>query len=364
MGEINTPEQVYAFATDKDPIFSTEFGSGHINRTYLIIDSSARQYILQKINKNVFRNPQAVMENIVAVTNHIKKHVSSTRQVLCLIPTKTGENWLVDNMGEYWRMYSYISDSICLTKTENPEDFEKSGAAFGHFQCLLSDFPAHTLNETIPKFHDTPNRYQRFKDVLAANPHNRAKEVSQEIDFALAREEYANTLMSLLNDGHIPLRVTHNDTKLSNVLFDRETRTALCVVDLDTVMPGLAANDFGDSIRFGASTAAEDEADLSKVTFSVPLFEAYTSGFLSSCGENLTECELQHLRDGAKMMTLECGLRFLTDYLEGDVYFRIHKDDHNLDRCRTQFKLVSDMEKHWEQMQQIIFQSSNFRFKP
>ena len=356
MGEFSIVKQAYNFDTCGKPIFCTRYGNGHINETYLIVDASARQYILQKINNKVFRNPQVVMDNIAAVTSHLRQKVSSSRQVLSLIPTTEGKGWLIDENGEFWRMYPFISDSLCLQTAENLQDFKESGIAFGNFQCLLSDFPADTLKETIPNFHNTPMRYNRFKEVLATDPLGRARDLVKEIDFVMGREDYANTLMVLLSIGDIPLRVTHNDTKLNNVLFDRETRTALCVIDLDTVMPGLAATDFGDSIRFGASTALEDEADLSKVSFSLSLFEAYTAGFLSSCGKNLNECEVLHLRDGVKMMTLECGIRFLTDYIEGDIYFRTSRDGHNLDRCRTQFKLVSDMEKQWDKMQQIILE--------
>ncbi|MCL2527194.1 MAG: aminoglycoside phosphotransferase family protein [Defluviitaleaceae bacterium] len=347
-------KQAYEFKTDGQPIFNCKYGSGHINQTYLLVDEFARQYVLQKINQNVFRNPQAVMENVKAITNYLQGMVDEKRKALCLIPTKAGNDWLVDEDGEYWRMYNFISDSTCLQLPETPEDFRQSGLAFGKFQLQLAAFPASSLNETIPRFHDTPNRYTNFKKALAADAHGRAKDVAKEIEFVLAREEYAGTLMSLLNAGDIPLRVTHNDTKLNNVLFDRDSRKAVCVIDLDTAMPGIAANDFGDSIRFGASTGAEDETDLDKVTFSLPMLEAYTSGFLHSCGASLTDCEKLHLRDGAKMMTLEVGLRFLTDYLDGDIYFGIKREGHNLDRCRTQFKLVAEMEKYWDKMQEII----------
>jgi len=349
-------KQAYDFKTDGEPIFCYKYGSGHINTTYLLIDETARQYALQKINQNVFRNPLAVMENVRAVTTFLGAQATERRKALSLIPTKAGDDWLVDEDGEYWRLYNFVSDSICLQLPETPEDFRESGVAFGNFQRQLADFPADTLNETIPRFHDTPNRYTNFKKVLQADAHGRAKHVEREIEFALAREEYAGTLMSLLKSGDIPLRVTHNDTKLNNVLFDRDTRKAICVIDLDTVMPGASANDFGDSIRFGASTGAEDEVDLSKVNFSLPMLEAYASGFLYSCGASITPCEKEHLRDGAKMMTLECGVRFLTDYLDGDVYFGVKREGHNLDRCRTQFKLVAEMEKCWDAMQRVILE--------
>lgn len=344
-------QQAYAFHTNAEPIFCTPYGSGHINRTYLLVDAAANQYILQMINRHVFKAPELLMQNIAAVTAHIGEKVETARETLTLIPAKDGKCWFVDAEGEYWRMYRFISDSLCLQQAETVQDFAESGRAFGVFQRQLADFPAQQLSETIPQFHDTPNRYAALHAAIAADSHNRAKTVQREIAFALQQEEYAGLLMSLQKQGDLPLRVTHNDTKLNNVLFDRDTRKPLCVIDLDTVMPGLAANDFGDSIRFGASTAAEDEQDLDKVTLSLPLYNAYTAGFLSACGNELTLCEKEHLRDGAKMMTLECGVRFLTDYLSGDVYFRTNRQEHNLDRCRTQFKLVAEMEQAWNDLQ-------------
>ena len=354
MQTVNIPQQTYAFELDGEPIYATTYGNGHINDTILVLDSTARLYVLQRINQNVFRNPQAVMENVLAVTTYLGKQVDEQRKALVLVPTKTGDRWLVDEQGEYWRLYYFISDSLVLQQAQSPDDFRESGIAFGRFQRQLAAFPADTLHETIPHFHDTPHRFATFHKVLKADAHNRAKNVAKEIEFALGHEAYASTLMNLLESGEIPLRVTHNDTKLNNVLFDRNTRKSVCVVDLDTVMPGLSVNDFGDSIRYGASTATEDETDLSKVNFSLPLFKTYSAGFLQSCGESLTPAERNHLCDGAKMMTLECGLRFLTDYLDGDTYFGIKHENHNLDRCRTQFKLVAEMEKHWNDMQQVI----------
>jgi len=347
-------EQAYSFQTDGEPIFCTPYGNGHINRTFLLVDSRAGQYILQMINKHVFRDPERLMKNISAVTAHLHRTAANGREALTLIPVNDGGNFLVDSEGEYWRMYRFISDSVCMEKAASVKDFRESGFAFGRFQLQMADFPAGTLTETIPDFHNTPVRYAAFKTAVEKDMCGRVKEVRHEIDFALAREEYAGTLTALLASGDLPLRVTHNDTKLNNVLFDRDTSKAICVIDLDTVMPGLSVNDFGDSIRFGASTAAEDERDLEKVCFSTQLFSAYAEGFLSACGGSLTSCELDQLCDGAKMMTLECGVRFLTDYLSGDVYFKINRDSHNLDRARTQFKLVLEMEKKWSEMKEII----------
>jgi len=347
-------KQIRKFTIDGDPIFCTRFGQGHINETYLVVDSTGRQYILQKINKLVLTNPVALMENIVLVTEHLQKSITEPREALKLVPTYDGKYWIKDVNNDYWRMYDYISDSICLQQAHSVNNFYESAIAFGKFQRQLADFEVDKLNETIPKFHDTPNRYRLFKNALKSNVCGRVKDVQKEIDFVIAREEYSKTLMNLYLNNKLPLRVTHNDTKLNNVLFDRFTRKALCVIDFDTVMPGFSVNDFGDSIRFGASTAAEDECDLRKVEISLPLFESYTEGFLAVCGEDLNNCEIEYLCDGAKMMTLECGVRFLTDYLLGDVYFRTHRIRHNLDRCRTQFKLVRDMENKWEAMQNIV----------
>jgi len=347
-------EQAYQFQLDGTPMFCTRYGNGHINGTYLLLDTNARLYLLQKINKNIFMNPEGLMQNVAAVTAYLRARSANPKNEMTLVPTLEGKNWLVDVDGEYWCVYNFIANAVCLEQANTPAEFRESGFAFGDFQRKLADFPAHTLVETIPHFHDTPKRFETFRAVVEADPMGRAKTVQKEIEFALAREEYAATLMDKQRSGELPLRVTHNDTKLNNVLLDCDTRKTLCVVDLDTVMPGLSVTDFGDSIRFGASTATEDEKDLDKVTMSLELLSAYTEGFLCACGKSLTDCELAHLADGAKMMTLECGTRFLTDYLQGDVYFRIHRDGQNLDRCRTQFKLVADMESKWSEMQRII----------
>ena len=351
---MNIPEQARRFLTGGEPISCVPYGNGHINLTYLIVDSTARQYILQRINQNVFRDPEPLMSNIAAVTDYLRKSAVDPRETLCLVPAKAGGLWIRDDDGEYWRMYQFISDSLCLDMAEDVADFRESGVAYGNFQRRLGDFPASTLTETIPGFHDTPKRYAVLNDAIRADVCGRVGGVAAEISFALEREEYAKKLTDMQKSGDLPLRVTHNDTKLNNILFDRDTRKALCVVDLDTVMPGLSVNDFGDSIRFGASTAAEDERDLAKVHLSLQLYEAFADGFLSACGGGLTLCEKESLPDGAKMMTLECGVRFLTDYLSGDTYFRIHRDGHNLDRCRTQFKLVSEMERAFDDMRRIV----------
>ena len=342
------------FAVNGRVAYCERYGNGHINETYLVETDGGARYILQKINDTVFQNVPALMENVSAVTRYLRARTDDPRRAMHLVQTTEGADYLRDEAGGWWRMYDFIENSICLQAAETDEDFYQSAVAFGEFQRELSEFPAHTLHETIAKFHDTRNRYVQFREALNADPLGRAASVQTEIEFALAREKNAGELMRLLEAGELPLRVTHNDTKLNNVLLDRETRKPLCVIDLDTVMPGLAAFDFGDSIRFGASTTAEDETDLGKVEMSLELFETYARGFLEACGSALSPLEKATLPLGAKLMTLECGVRFLTDYLSGDTYFRIHRPNHNIDRCRTQFKLVSDMEKKQNEMRAVI----------
>lgn len=330
------------------------YGNGHINETYKVDCKDGSHFILQKINKNIFTDPIALMENISAVCSHIASVSSEKRNSMTIIKTIDGRDCYCDEKGDYYRVYEFIEDSICLEKVEEPKDFYESAYGFGSFQRMLATFDASVLHETIKNFHDTPKRYERFKKVLAEDKLNRVKLVESEIDFALAHEKDADYTLSKLRNGEIPLRVTHNDTKLNNVLLDANTRKALCVIDLDTVMPGLSVNDFGDSIRFGATSAAEDEPDLSKVNFVPELYRIYTEGFLAACGKALTDKELELLPWGAKLMTLECGVRFLTDFLEGDVYFRTNSPEHNMLRTRTQFKLVSDMEEKWSFMENTV----------
>ncbi len=344
----------FAFALDGRPVSCSRFGSGHINTTYSLETDRGVRYTLQKVNRQVFRDVPALMSNIQAVTDHLWNKNPDPRRVLRLVPALNGASYAVDEQGEFWRVFVFIRDSICLDKAETAEEFYESGVAFGQFQSLLSDFPAQKLVETIPGFHDTVARYRKFHEVLNADPVHRAGEVKAEIDFYLAREEEAGQMVGMLSRGELPLRVTHNDTKLNNVLLDEIAHKPLCVIDLDTVMPGLCGNDFGDSIRFGASTALEDERDLSRVSLSLPMFEAYAKGFLSACGKGLTPLELETLPLAAKLITLECGLRFLTDHLDGDAYFRIHRPGHNLDRSRTQMQLVLDMERKFGEMQRIM----------
>ena len=341
---------------------AVRYGKGHINDTFCVYTQNEEgdcvRYILQRINTNTFTDPDGLMENIVGVTDYLRSIIEknggdAARETMTVLRTKEGKNFYRDSEGGCWRVYPFIEGTVCLQSVEKPEQFYESAKAFGHFQRLLSGYDASTLHETIVKFHDTRNRFANFKKALHADACGRAKDVQAEIDFVLAREKDCAVLMDLLEAGKLPLRVTHNDTKLNNILMDKATGTGICVIDLDTVMPGLALNDYGDSIRFGANHSAEDEKDLSKVNFDIELYEIYTKGFMEAAGDALTPAEKEYLPWGAKLMTLECGIRFLTDYLEGDHYFRVHREGQNLDRCRTQFKLVSDMENCWEQMKAI-----------
>lgn len=341
------------FALKSQIVSCERYGSGHINETYLAVGEDGVRYILQKINDHVFQNVAELMENVAAVTSYLNEQTDDPRTVLHLVPTKDGKSYLANTDDTYWRMYDFVEDSICLQAAETPEDFRQSAVAFGRFQEQLKDFPAETLHESIHNFHNTVDRYRIFKETLAKDPMGRAKDVQAEIKFVLDHEKDAGAIVDLLATGELPLRVTHNDTKLNNVMLDAKTRKALCVIDLDTVMPGSSLYDYGDSIRFGAASAAEDEKDLSKVEMRLDLFETYTKGFLSAC-PGLTAKEREMMPMGAKLMTLECGTRFLTDYLDGDHYFAVHREGHNLDRARTQFKLVADMEAKWDEMHKIV----------
>ena len=339
------------------------FGEGHINDTFRVAvtrpDGSSRRVILQRVSPVAFKEPDKLMENIVNVTEYLGREIEKlggdpSRETLSVIRARDGSSGVTDSEGGVWRAFPFVEGTVCYQSAETPELFAASGRAFGRFQRLLQGYPAHTLHETIPRFHDTENRLQNLKNAVAADPMGRVKDCREDIEFMLAREKDCSAALQAQRDGVLPLRVTHNDTKLNNVLMDEKTGEALCVIDLDTVMPGLAINDFGDSIRFGANHSAEDEPDLSKVNLDVELFEIYTAAFLEQAGEALTEAEIRYLPWGAKLMTLECGIRFLTDYLEGDSYFHISRPGQNLDRARTQCKLVADMEEHWAELNAIV----------
>lgn len=350
--ETKTLERVLeGFAFEGKPVRCVPWGSGHICLTYRVDCEGGRSYILQRMNEQLTSDIPGLMNNIALVTDHLRKKAEDPRSVLCLVPARDGK-WYWKEEG-FWRAYAFIQDSFCLESPRTEEDFYQSALAFGRFGEDLKDFPAERLLEVIPDFHNTPVRYRNFRRSLERDVRNRRAEVKNETEFILEREEEMGILQRLREAGELPVRVTHNDTKLNNVLFDQKTGKALCVIDLDTVMPGLALYDYGDSIRFGASTAAEDERDLSKVELDLRKFRVYTRGFLSAC-RDLTDREVELLPLGAKTMTLECGMRFLGDYLDGDVYYATRYPGQNLDRCRTQLRLVADMEKKWEEMRKIV----------
>lgn len=338
------------------------FGDGHINDTFAVTTdriSKLGRFILQRLSPVAFKHPELVMENVVNVTEYLHGVIAARggdpdRGTLTLIPLKDGSWYTLDDEGGCWRMYLMISDSVTHQLPENEHIFREAGRAFGQFQSALDAFPAATLHETIPNFHNTVNRVENFRIALDRNASGRRDQATEEIAFVLARAERAGALLAQLDAGRLPLRVTHNDTKLNNVLLEKGTDKALCVIDLDTVMPGLSAYDFGDAIRFGANTAAEDERDLSKVHFSVPMFRAYSEGYLAEAGSMFSAAELESLALGAWMMTFECGMRFLTDFLDGDVYFHTAYADHNLVRARTQFALLAEMEQHEQEMLDIL----------
>ena len=343
---------VYAFRIQGQPVKCTPFGHGHINSTFKIDTDEGAEYVLQRINTYVFKDPVGLMNNAGAITDFIRQRVDDPRLALHFLTTNDGEFYFEDEKGEFWRMYDFVG-GFCLDTPECDDDFYQSALAFGRFQQMLSEFPAETLSETIPEFHNTPDRYRQFKESVAADKMGRLEGVRDEVNFLLEREEMGAQIHNQRVAGILPLRVTHNDTKLNNVLLDKKTRKSLCVLDLDTVMPGLSAFDFGDSIRFGAATAAEDEKDLSKMEMDLHLFEIYAKGFLEAA-TNLTDAEVDALAMGAYTMTLECATRLLKDYLDGDQYFKVQYPEHNLVRARTQIKLVADMEKKMDEMKAIV----------
>lgn len=350
------------FQTEGEIIELVPFGNGYINDTFRITcelpEGKEIRYILQKMNNSIFKNPEELMENVMNVTSFLRKKIIAAggdpnRETLNVIPTKDGKNYL-DKGDECWRMYIFIEGATCYDEVKTPEDFYNSAVSFGNFQRMLADYPAETLHETIVNFHNTVSRFADFKKAVDEDVCGRAKEVQEEIRFILDREGDAHIICDALEEKRIPLRVTHNDTKLNNIMIDNETGKGICVIDLDTVMPGSALYDFGDSIRFGASTGAEDEVNLDLVSLNLELFDVYTKGFLEGCGGSLTEEEIRLFPAGAKVITFEQGMRFLTDYLQGDTYYKTSRPGHNLDRSRTQLKLVADMEAKWEEMKKIV----------
>lgn len=367
MGNLNLEEVrekvAMQFALEGELKELSVFGNGHINDTLRatceLADGRTKRYIVQRMNDGIFKNPDELMENVMNVTSFLRKKIIAAggdpdRETLNVIPTKDGKNYLTDENGDFWRCYIFIEDATSFDQVEKPEDFYNSAVAFGNFQRLLADYPAATLHETIKNFHNTVSRFADFKKAVEEDVAGRARDVQKEIQFVLDREADCHVICDALAKGELPLRVTHNDTKLNNIMIDNRTGKGLCVIDLDTVMPGSSLYDYGDSIRFGASTGAEDEQNLDLIWCDLELFEIYTKGYVEGCGGSLTETEIRMMPMGAKLMTLECGMRFLADHLQNDIYYKIHRENHNLDRARTQFKLVADMEAKWDEMNAIV----------
>lgn len=337
---------------------ASPYGDGHINDTY-VTETNSPKYILQRINNSIFPDVEGLMNNIEYVTEYLKGIIEKdggdvNRETLSVIKTRDGKNYYKTEDGNYFRMYRFIDDTVTYQSIEKEEQFYSCAKAFGKFQKQLAGFDVSKLVEIIPDFHNTPKRVEALKKAIADDVKGRKKSVEKEIEFALDMAKYADAITKLLGTDEVPLRVTHNDTKLNNVLFDKDTDKAICVIDLDTVMPGSLLYDFGDSIRFGAATAKEDETDLSKMHFDISLFKAYAKGFLEELGDDITAKEKELIPLSALLLTYECGIRFLTDYLNGDTYFKIKREHHNLDRCRTQFKLVYEMEQQLSDMAKII----------
>jgi Ser/Thr protein kinase RdoA (MazF antagonist) len=358
---VSEPRHLHAVAAQfqfrGEAVAFVPYGNGHINDTYLVTCNGSGapvRYILQHINRHVFHSPAVVMQNIERVTAHLAAQLAQgpdrARRALTLVPARDGSNWYVDADGETWRAYSFIENARSYETATSVEQAFQAAEAFGRFQQQLASLPSPRLHETIPDFHHTPKRFAALQQAIAADAKGRAKLAQPEIDFALAHE----SITSVLLQASLPERITHNDTKFNNVLLDDATGQSLCVVDLDTVMPGLVLYDFGDMVRTTTSPAAEDEQDLSKVTMQFPLFEALVRGYLSATGEFLSEAEKKFLAFSGKLITFEVGIRFLADYLAGDTYFKIHREGHNLDRCRTQFKLVESIELQEEMMSRLV----------
>ena len=332
------------------------YGNGHINDTFLV---TMPRYILQRINTSIFRNPEELMENIENVTGFLREKLREAgedfeRGTLQVVPAKDGGSYYKVDDDNVFRVYRFVEGTKSIENSKTPKDLYEAGVGFGHFQKLLADFPVEKLHETIQDFHHTPKRIEALREAIRQDRAGRAGSVQREIDFALENASWADCVVKGMEAGRIPVRVTHNDTKINNILFDRDTGKAVCVIDLDTVMPGSMLYDFGDALRIGGSSAAEDETDLDKVWFEEGAFEAFAKGYLSEMRETLTEAEMALLPLSVKLMTYECGVRFLTDYLNGDTYFKIHREHHNLDRARNQFKLVADIGNKEARLAQLV----------
>ncbi len=364
MNNLNLDPQsaVKGFCIYGDLVDVKPFGTGHINDTFLATfnqGGTLLHYTLQHINTNIFKDPVGLMDNVRRVTEHSFRRLAETnasepsRKTLKLIPTCKGDVLHFDEQGQAWRCYVFVEDTYTVDIVDSEQSAFEAARAFARFQGLLADMPGERLNETIPHFHDTPKRYRDFHAALEADKVGRAKEVQREIDFALSQEATAGKLVDLMKSGDMPERATHNDTKINNVLLDKTTGEGICVIDLDTLMPGSALYDFGDMVRSATLNMAEDSKDYKNVVCRANIFEALARGFLSG-GDFLTPCEKSCMTFGGALMTLECGVRFLTDYLDGDNYFKIHRPEHNLDRCRTQFALVQSINEQHDKLQGFV----------
>jgi aminoglycoside phosphotransferase (APT) family kinase protein len=338
-------------------------GSGHINDTFAAtfsVSGTRVRYIFQRINHHVFRDPEALMENILRVTAEVRRQLTvsavpdHTRRGLTVVPARDGRSFARDDEGSFWRCYLFIEGATTYDTIKEPRTAYEAARAFGQFQRMLTDLPGPRLNETIPDFHNTPARLRRLQEAVAADQCGRLGEVGAEWDFIRSREAVISVLSDLQAKGEIPERITHNDTKLNNVMIDDATGAGICVIDLDTVMPGLALHDFGDMVRSATSPAAEDERDVSKVVMRMPIFEALLRGYLSGAGAFLNEAEKAYLAFSGKLIALEIGIRFLTDYLEGDTYFKTKRAGQNLDRCRAQLALVASIEAQEAAMEKLV----------
>lgn len=353
MNSLDLSKVLKEFNIDND---IQSYGNGHINDTYC---SAPTKYIIQRINTSVFTDPYALMENIENVTAFLGKKIKAEggdpkRETLTVIKTIHGENCYKYDDNNYFRVYTFIGDTKTIEDDKTLDDLYEAGRGFGKFQQMLADFPVEKLHETIKDFHNTPKRVEALKTAIAEDKAGRAASVQAEIEWALEKSAFADTVIKGIESGEIPVRVTHNDTKINNILFDNVTGKAVAVIDLDTVMPGSMLYDFGDALRMGGSTAAEDEPDTSKIHFDKECFKYFADGYLSEMKDVLTPMELELLPFSAKLLTYECGIRFLTDYLNGDTYFKIHREGHNLDRARSQFKLVDEIESMEDELKAIV----------
>lgn len=350
------------FALYGDFLVAVPFGGGHVNDTFqLTFDQGGVRlhYVLQRINRNVFRKPEQVMENMDRVTRHLlaKIHaekVETRKRTIRLLRTFANQPCVTDERGDVWRAYIFVENARAYDVLETPEQAFKVAQAFGEFQCNLVDLPGPRLHETIPDFHNTPKRLEALRQAIRRDPVGRERRVRREIDFIMKRADETERLLRLQAEGAIPERITHNDTKVNNILIDDLTGDGICVIDLDTVMPGLSLYDFGDMVRAGTSPAEEDEVDLAKVGMRFEMYEALYRGFLSSAGSFLTEAERENLPFSGKLITFEIAIRFLTDYLEGDVYFKVKRPEHNLERCRNQLRMVESIEEQSKRMKDLL----------